>query len=115
MIISRNVTFDESETLRLDIKNARWNDNDEHEVVTLLKNDNDEDDEITSLFMNEEYFSHDFDDCSQSFDADSNTENDETMKRRLNRRSNRRSQESKLKSNRPRPSSRNIEENDQNR
>ena len=63
--------------------------------------------------MNEKYFSHDFDDCSQNFDVDNNSKND--VKRRLNRRSNRRSKESELKSNRSRSSSRNIEENDQNR
>ena len=62
--------------------------------------------------MNEEYYSHDFDDCSQGFDVDSNSEDEDT---RLNRRSNRRSQESELKPNRSRPSSRNIGENDQNR
>ena len=65
--------------------------------------------------MNEDHYSHDFDDCSQGFDVDSNSKNEETIKRRLNRRSNRRSQESELKSNRSGPSSRNIEENDQNR
>ena len=113
MIISRNVTFDQSRTLRLDIKDARWDDNDDHEVVTLHESDNDEDDEITSSFMNEEYYSHDFDDCSQDFDVDNNSKDEETT--RLNRRSNRRSQESELKSNRSRSSSRNIEENDQNR
>ena len=65
MIISRNIIFDELETLRLNIKDVRWNDNDNHEVVTLHKNYiDDENDEITLLLINEEYFSHDFDDCS---------------------------------------------------
>ena len=115
MIIFKDVIFDESKTLRLNIKDARWDDYDDHEVATLYKDNNndDEDDEITSFFMNEEYYSHDFDDCSQDFDVDNNSKDEETT--RLNRRSNRRSQESELKSNRSRSSSRNIEENDQNR
>ena len=115
MISSRDVIFDESETLRLNIKDVRWNDSDDYEVVTLHESDNDEDDEITSSFINEEYYSHDFEDCTQGFDVDNNSEDEETTKRRLNRRSNRRSQESKLKFNRSRSSSRNIEEINQNR
>ena len=79
MIISRNVTFDESEMLRLNIKDARWDDNDDYKVVTLHKDD-DEDDEMTSSFMNEKYYSHDFDSCSQDFDVDNNSEDEETTR-----------------------------------